>query len=39
MLTILRESLLTGRVTEAYPRGAATTVCRGRPEIDPGRCD
>jgi Ni,Fe-hydrogenase III small subunit/NAD-dependent dihydropyrimidine dehydrogenase PreA subunit len=39
MLTILRESLRTGRVTASYPRGAADAIYRGRPRIDPSRCD
>lgn len=39
MLDILRTSLRTGRVTENYPVQAETRQPRGRPWIDPHRCD
>ncbi|HEX9017283.1 MAG TPA: NADH-quinone oxidoreductase subunit NuoB [Chloroflexota bacterium] len=40
MLNILRASLRTGRVTEEYPaHDPSTSASRGRPWIDPVRCD
>ncbi|TAK31329.1 MAG: 4Fe-4S dicluster domain-containing protein [Chloroflexota bacterium] len=39
MLNILRTSLQTGRVTTAYPEKPEDRACRGRPSIDPERCD
>ena len=39
MLNIIRTSLRTGRVTVPYPEQSETGACRGRPHIDPDRCD
>ncbi|MBI2955217.1 MAG: 4Fe-4S dicluster domain-containing protein [Chloroflexi bacterium] len=39
MLRIIRTSLRTGRVTEAYPAESTARYYRGRPKIDPARCD
>ncbi|MCL5027121.1 MAG: 4Fe-4S binding protein [Chloroflexi bacterium] len=39
MLHILRASLRTGLVTTSYPRRPEAPAGRGRPVIDPSRCD
>src|SRR5450830_1138190 len=40
MLNILRASRRTGRVTESYPeRSGVEAAFRGRPWIDPSRCN
>ncbi|MDO8689002.1 MAG: 4Fe-4S dicluster domain-containing protein [Dehalococcoidia bacterium] len=39
MLSILRASLRTGRVTRDHSDPAEAGACRGRPQLDPARCD